>query len=912
MGNKKLTGTLIPKDNKKAKMHATFYSDKPIGGGGDSEIFDEYIDATDQQRNTALANVSNQTANSTTGKMGYKVLDPTKTFASQVTDENTIYEIRDVFDLGGTQETPVSVTLPAGSTLKFNGGIIKNCNIDLNSCNIDASSKIFDNVTPVENSVFVQDISPMWFGAIGNDSNDDTDAWEDCLAFAKQIKPANLNAIREYTRPQVRISAPKHANFKITRPINVTFQCDIVGGFKFLYYGAFPSENTGIVNFYGVFSQCIYQFDVIHRQLSPSITTPFYPDWTNVPQFAGVCVGSSDNPTIMEECQITIGVFSCQIGIRLYGHDGSHYISCNTFRNCRFSVCIIGIENCIHEVDSSSAWNNDTKFFDCEFRPSSSGYAIPTNTERFAFVKVDGNGSLQMNASVIDGLSLEGKPFNKDVSILWVDKSGQLNPTYGIRISNVRIENIGYAYIKSNCPFINGIIDDAKVSNGEFIAVINNITFYSTHTDIPGFAILAQNVKKPIYSYNSKEVLDYAKACKNNIGTTTRIYRTDNRIIVENNYLGDCNVKKANEATSYYRIGIPFEVKNGGILQINQQELKSSIDNSIFVICCNKTTFKTIDVSNGFVCYGGYLYKASYANNYYGFSKQNDNYEELTICNNSGADVIMSIMISPPAPDYNYKVYGYNASLYSFEENYKVEGTSAEMPILFPEDNGYTYHCSNGIDYTFDNIKGWLTESGFTSNIRSGATTDRPQLGFTEDGYKFYDTTINRNIYSKVSIDTPVVSESVDRRSNSVINNTLSEGKIYWIGYSTRQSWGGKVAFRKTNDTSTTAEDEIVAIPNFLSYDLGVYFTAPPVDEYPYIFIENDYNLAETITFSLPKTDWIEEDGANAGVVRSGTTSQRPAIADVYVGFQYFDTDLGKYICSDGTAWVNLDGTALS
>lgn len=74
-------------------------------GGGGVDIFDEDVEATDAQRNKALANVSNQTANSTTGKMGYKVLDPTKTFAEQVTAENTIYEIKDVFDLGGRYVT---------------------------------------------------------------------------------------------------------------------------------------------------------------------------------------------------------------------------------------------------------------------------------------------------------------------------------------------------------------------------------------------------------------------------------------------------------------------------------------------------------------------------------------------------------------------------------------------------------------------------------------------------------------------------------------------------------------------------------------------------------------------------------------------------------------------------------------
>ena len=97
--------------------------------------------------------------------MGYKVLDPIKTFAEQVTAENTIYEIRDVFDLGGTQETPVSVTLPAGSMLKFNGGIIKNCSIDFNNARIEAPSKqCFDNVTIADNMSSTLNVKAIWFG----------------------------------------------------------------------------------------------------------------------------------------------------------------------------------------------------------------------------------------------------------------------------------------------------------------------------------------------------------------------------------------------------------------------------------------------------------------------------------------------------------------------------------------------------------------------------------------------------------------------------------------------------------------------------------------------------------------------------------------------------------------------------
>lgn len=43
---------------------------------------------------------------------------------------------------------------------------------------------------------------------------------------------------------------------------------------------------------------------------------------------------------------------------------------------------------------------------------------------------------------------------------------------------------------------------------------------------------------------------------------------------------------------------------------------------------------------------------------------------------------------------------------------------------------------------------------------------------------------------------------------------------------------------------------------------------------------------------------------------RMGTTAQRPTIP--FAGFTYFDTDLGKMIVSNGTDWVNMDGTALA
>ena len=64
--------------------------------------------------------------------------------------------------------------------------------------------------------------------------------------------------------------------------------------------------------------------------------------------------------------------------------------------------------------------------------------------------------------------------------------------------------------------------------------------------------------------------------------------------------------------------------------------------------------------------------------------------------------------------------------------------------------------------------------------------------------------------------------------------------------------------------------------------------------------------------WTIASNSWVEADGAVAGVKRSGTTAQRPASTGIYTGFQYWDTTLGKMIAWNGSAWVNLDGTALA
>lgn len=92
--------------------------------------------------------------------MGYVILRKNKTFAEQVTESNTIYEIRDTFNLGG-----VSVNIPAGCVLYFNGGKISNGTINGASTQIDATPYlIFDNIS--FSGSFLCEAFPEWVGDI--------------------------------------------------------------------------------------------------------------------------------------------------------------------------------------------------------------------------------------------------------------------------------------------------------------------------------------------------------------------------------------------------------------------------------------------------------------------------------------------------------------------------------------------------------------------------------------------------------------------------------------------------------------------------------------------------------------------------------------------------------------------------
>lgn len=154
--------------------------------------------AADEEDITSEDNLLKLKDRSALNGMGYVILRKNKTFAEQVTKDNTIYEIRYDFDLNGK-----NINIPAKCILKFNGGCIKNGTIIGNNTSIKADIvKIFDNVRGSWN---VNTGYPEWFGGVGDGVAEDTDAIQKAVNAFNSVTLTRTYAITTVNIPKYHI-----------------------------------------------------------------------------------------------------------------------------------------------------------------------------------------------------------------------------------------------------------------------------------------------------------------------------------------------------------------------------------------------------------------------------------------------------------------------------------------------------------------------------------------------------------------------------------------------------------------------------------------------------------------------------------------------------------------------------------
>lgn len=174
----KIPLALVPTKTSQLDNDLRFVTSEEMGESLSSKQ-DTIQDLSEIRSGAALANNSDHRPynSSNPDGMGYLVLKKNKTFAEQVTEEDTIYEIRYDFDLGGG-----SVTIPEGCVLSFNGGSLSNGTLSGDDFRVEADLvKVFDGITFTGNCI--KNIYELdWFVGNKNSFCDLTSAKKDSTA----------------------------------------------------------------------------------------------------------------------------------------------------------------------------------------------------------------------------------------------------------------------------------------------------------------------------------------------------------------------------------------------------------------------------------------------------------------------------------------------------------------------------------------------------------------------------------------------------------------------------------------------------------------------------------------------------------------------------------------------------------
>lgn len=131
----------------------------------------------------------------------------------------------------------------------------------------------------------------------------------------------------------------------------------------------------------------------------------------------------------------------------------------------------------------------------------------------------------------------------------------------------------------------------------------------------------------------------------------------------------------------------------------------------------------------------------------------------------------------------------------------------------------------------------------------------------------------------------------------AIIDNTLTYGRSYLVNINNSGPDLYSLYFSKYDrDDPEFSENNMVCVLDNGGVGNNYEFKAEDPAEYPYLYATTTASSGVHI-FSIYENNIVcEIDGAAYGTLRRGTTAQRPNYTDIYIGFKYWDTDLGKEI----------------
>lgn len=241
----------------------------------------------------------------------------------------------------------------------------------------------------------------------------------------------------------------------------------------------------------------------------------------------------------------------------------------------------------------------------------------------------------------------------------------------------------------------------------------------------------------------------------------------------------------------------------------------------------------------------------------------------------------------------------------------KLPTTAPEGSCLLLKSIGKNVYYRNGR---------WEEEDGASVGIlRSGTLADKPLSSAAYSGFKYFCIGLHKDIVLEKYVEKEMIYNQSILGNASLFGDNPGGTSFYKfvVEHTTSRVDGGtrgKVLFVKSQSSDEDSiEVEFINVSQHYKYSI---MQCPDSTIYPYIKYYNNNSGVRTFrTFELEDI-WYEDDGAVAGVARSGVTANRPVGSSIYVGFMYMDTEVGKpiyasAISGDTVTWVDATGATV-
>lgn len=786
--------------------------------------------------NSVLQFANRVNPNNTTG-LGYKILRANSSFASQVTAQNTIYEIRDAFDLSGE-----TVNIPSGCILRFNGGSLSNGNVVYNNTEIQG--------TPILNCVCTgllknTIVSPQMYGAKGDAVNDDTTAFVNLANWANSIQGK-------------KIYIPSgHYIIKS----DIIFTKDIV---------LFGDGETSILDFSASTTNCGLQFNGSYETLNVTLTADVAKGANVIPVSDGSVFSENDLCIILNDDDYS---FSTR---RAEYKQGQFFIvrsvSGNniTLKNALFAAFATTSTIKFYKINAISVSVSRLKVIEKDTGSVVGATAIKTD-----FVRNSKFSDIFINGTNNSHLTI-GHGFEITANNIYVDYFSTLvGYNYGIMISNS--ENV----IISN-SFLRVTRDAISTGGTATLPIVDrNIRVDS--------CFLGGDSTNDVSIVGNHENIEYFTITNCNVDGKIRV--SGNHVLVANNVIKS---ETKEMCVDVYTIGDDVQIKNNDIYLTKS----SGAFTDIIGIYLRTGYLEDDKIGYGIVIDGNKITmlekspESTY--NYFGVNigaSQSKTFKIVRICNN-----FFESFLDPSISSKRFR----SIFLYSYVDCLEIADNSffnKQTPIYI--ENRYT---GDHILISRCNFLGLSSEACIyivgTEAIAKIIIEECFVKQVNEDSRAILFSGKVTNaivahciIYGNSNNCTGIIATGV----TTVCNFDIYGNKVVNCNVCMRISGATNMLHTGNIFGNILGKEKDFAFANYANYPIWITYTTG-------LRIRNNIYLGTRDINQSNNTNLLKEHG---------TTDGRPTPRSIDSGYIYYDTDLNKSIVWTGTAWKNVDGSAL-